>query len=235
MLDVWRFAEGDPWDLRVEAPGLGAARLGAAPRPLRPARLRASQRRTELAQRRLDEADPACGTPTACRCRSLPRLGAAAARRRRRAHARRRAERPLPADDPDHRRAAVAARALGRRGLHRTRSGKNAFITISCDEAAARSRAPRSSSASSGCTWSARRERRERSAVDLRPLEAVAAPAGLPRLRRQPQAHPGLDPRAAAQPAEVVHRGLPRGRRRPLGHEAREGSPSRVLDRLTTS
>ncbi len=57
-------------------------------------------------------------------------------------------------------------------------------------------------------------------------LQLLVAPG----VRRRPQADPWLDPRASAQPSEVVRRGLPRGRWRPLRPEARRGHPSRVLD-----
>ena len=56
MLDVWRHAEADQWDLDGRGRRPRRARVGQAPRAVRHARLPAPQQRAELAQRRVDEA-----------------------------------------------------------------------------------------------------------------------------------------------------------------------------------
>ncbi len=161
----------------------------------------------------------------------LRRLGGDGARRAPACVCARRAQRPDARPGSRSPTTCCGCSASGLPRAARTRAAKNAFLTISCDDGAAGPRRRRSSSATSACTSSARPRAPARGGA-LRPLEAAAAAAGLPRLRRQPQAHSRLDPRAAAEPAEVVHRGLPRGRRRALGAEARGGRAPRVLHRL---
>ena len=116
MPDVWRRAEGDPWDLLVEAPGLGARVWSRRQRALRAARLRAAQRGAELAQRRVDEAHSHARhrQGAVARVRTHRRSNA---RRSPRPPALRRPERSAPRPDRRQRRSSVAARALGRRGL----------------------------------------------------------------------------------------------------------------------
>jgi hypothetical protein len=67
MIEVWRRDERDPWDLTVEAPGVGRARVGATFRPVRTACVQAPQRGTELAERRMVE-----DHPDAARCDRIP-------------------------------------------------------------------------------------------------------------------------------------------------------------------
>ena len=89
-------------------------------------------------------------------------------------------------------------------------SRHDTFLTHHRRRRAARTGGARSSSAISGFTSCGQAGGVGAGGVDLRPRPTADGADGPPRLRRQPQAHPGLDPRAAARTPQVVRRGIPR-------------------------
>ena len=139
----------------------------------------------------------------------------------------------LPASIRDHRRPSLAARPLGRRGLPPTRSDKNAFVTHQRRRRTCSIAQPGDGRARSSDLHVVRCCRRPvsdrlsifvHSKLLLRLMDFLG-------LRREPQTHPGLDPRPSAEPPQVVRRGVPRGRRRSFRAEVRRRESPRVLDR----
>ena len=229
MLDVWRRAEGDPWDLLVEAPGLGA-QVWAQRRDV--FGLLVSERRnaganwrngawTKIIRMRDTDRVPlpvlrrvVDGVPAGARVR-LRVAGRSV---------------PLPADDRGQRRSAVADWAVGRRGLLARESPQCVHhVERRRDPARARRGGHRTAA------WPPRRAgtgQRGAGGVDLRALQAPPAPDGSPWVRRQSQADSRLGARASPQPVEVVPRGLPRGRRRALRRADAGRTAARLHDRV---
>ncbi len=173
----------------VEAPGLGALAWEHPPRPVRPARLGTPERRPQLAQRRLDQADSDASIATGCRCQSSPALGRRAAQRTRvRAQATAGKASRFPA------RIKITDELLWLLGLW-VAEGCSAREEAATPSSRSAAKTPcsieprRSSERELGLHVVRARRNAKRAPRDLRPLEAAAAPDGVPRLRRQPQAH----------------------------------------------
>ena len=224
--------EGDPWKLRSRRPGLGE---------------RVWEQRKDLfgllvvrATVTPDRTGATAPGRSSSGCARANRVPLPVLRRSRR-HARRahacvptHAGRSvsLPARDPRSPTSSSGCSASGSPRAPRTSAARTRSSRSAATDDAARPRRGRSIRRDSACTSSGRRQaRRARPSLFVH-SKLLLRLVRLPRLRRQPQADPRLDPRAPAQPPQVVRRGLSRGRRCSLGQEVRRGHPTRVLDRL---